>query len=128
MASQSNAPPRTQRGSDRPVSRPVEPEFVAVVRGLWVRHDPMRLVVDGEAPYDLYDHQSYVAALCADEILSVADAEQIVTNILRNEFGVVASASTDAGFSARVQALAAELFATAQRRVKRPASVPPAAR
>ncbi len=128
MASQSSAPTRTQRPSDRPISRPVEPDFVSLVRDLWVRHDPMRLVIDGDARFDLYDHQSYVTALCADEILSVADAEQIVTNILRNEYGVVASASNDAGVVARVQSLAAELFAAAQRRVRRTPSVPPTAR
>ncbi|MFO0648627.1 MAG: hypothetical protein U0326_20465 [Polyangiales bacterium] len=126
--SQSSAPPRSQRPSDRPSSRPVEPDFVTLVHDLWVRHDPMRFATEGAVPFHLYDHESYVTSLCADEFLSVVDAEQIVTKILRNEYGSLAATLADHEFLSRVQALAAELFAAAQQRVKRPSSVPTAGR
>jgi hypothetical protein len=121
--SQSSAPPRLQRTSDRPLSRPVEPDFVARVRDLWVRHDPMRLANEVGA-FDLYDHESYVTSLCADEILSVADAEQIVTKILRNEYGIFSATHADHDFMARLQGLAADLYAAANQRVKRPSTAP----
>lgn len=122
--SQSSAPPRSQRPSDRPSSRPVEPDFVTLVHELWVRHDPMRFAIDGAVAFHLYDHESYVTSLCADEFLSVADAEQIVTKILRNEYGTLAATLSHAEFLSRVQGLAVDLFAAAQQRVKRPSSVP----
>jgi hypothetical protein len=126
--SHSFAPPRGPRPSERPSSRPVEPAFVARVRDLWVHHDPMRLAARGDPAFDLYDHQAYVSALCADEILSAPDAEQIITKIVRNEFGTLAASLGEPEFIARVQGLAVDLFAAVQERAQRPSNAPHPAR
>lgn len=119
---------RAQRPSERPSTRPVAADFVSQVQRLWVHHDPMRFVGDEGAAFDLYDHQAYVTALCADEILSEGDAEKIVTTMLRHEFGSHGATWNDADFVQRVQSLARDVFHATQQRAKRPATVAPPAR
>lgn len=119
---------RAQRPLERASTRPVAADFVSHVRGLWVHHDPMRFVGEEGAAYDLYDHQAYVTALCADEILSEGDAEKIVTTMLRHEFGSHGAVWNDPAFVHRVQSLARDLFVASQERVRGPVTVAPLSR
>ena len=119
---------RAQRPLERASTRPVAADFVSQVRRLWVHHDPMRFVGDEGAAYDLYDHQAYVTALCADEILSEGDAEKIVTTMLRHEFGSQGAVWNHPDVALRVQNLARDLDVATQQRARRPASVAPPAR
>ncbi len=119
---------QAQRPVERASTRPVAADFVAQMRRLWVHHDPMRFVGDEGAAYDLYDHQAYVTALCADEILSEGDAEKIVTTMLRHEFGSQGPVWIHPDFVPRVQSLARDLFVATQQRARRPVSVVPPAR
>lgn len=97
--------------SVRPSSRPVSADFVTVMRRLWVSHDPLRFVGPGAETFDAYDHQAYVTALCADEIHSVADAEKVLSTILRHEFGIRSTLWADPSFAPRLQRLAQDVFA-----------------
>ncbi len=117
-------PSRAPRASERPSSRPVAAEFVAQVRRLWIQHDPMRFVVEGVEQPELYEHEAYVASLCADDILSEGDAARIVSTILRREFGSHGATWADPGLVQRIQALAGDLFRAIEQRAGR-GSAPP---
>lgn len=120
--------PRSLRPTARPSSRPVGHEFVSAMRRLWVTHDPLRFVGDGAETLDVYDHQAYVTALCADEIGSAADAEKVIATILRHEFGIRSPIWSDPEFAPRLQRLAEDVAAVVARRPARAITQPYAAR
>ncbi|MFO0603821.1 MAG: hypothetical protein U0324_11640 [Polyangiales bacterium] len=103
-------------------------EFVSAMRRLWVTHDPLRFVGDGAETLDVYDHQAYVTALCADEIGSAADAEKVIATILRHEFGIRSPIWSDPEFAPRLQRLAEDVAAVVARRPARAITQPYAAR
>lgn len=102
--------PARPRPSSPPSSRPVAREFVALMRGLWVQHDPMRFLDAGGETFDSYDHQAYVTALCIDEIHTPSDASKVVLAILRHEFGYQSPMWADPEFTRRMNALSVGLF------------------
>ena len=110
--------------SVRPSSRPVSADFVAAMRRLWVSHDPLRFVGPGAETFDAYDHQAYVTALCADEIRSVADAEKVLSTILRHEFGIRSAIWSDPTFAPRLQRLAQDVFCAVERATPRVSTRP----
>jgi hypothetical protein len=120
--------PRSMRPSARPSSRPVGQEFVTAMRRLWITHDPLRFVGEGSETFDVYDHQAYVTALCADEIGSAADAEKVLATILRHEFGIRSPIWSDPEFAPRMQRLAGDVAAAIASRPVRSATQPYAAR
>jgi hypothetical protein len=121
-------PPRSLRPAPRPSSRPVGQDFVTAVRRLWITHDPLRFVGEGSESLDVYDHQAYVTALCADEIGSAADAEKVLATILRHEFGIRSPIWSDPEFGPRLQRLAEDVAALVARRPARAITQPYAAR
>ncbi len=112
MANLRDRPMETPRGpsTGRPSSRPVAAELVSSVRRLWVSHDPLRFVDGSGDSLDAYDHQAYVTALCMDEMRSVADAEKVLSTILRHEFGIRSQLFADPEFPGRLQRLARDVF------------------
>lgn len=109
-------PAKPPRPSSPPSSRPVAREFVALMRGLWVQHDPMRFLDAGGETFDSYEHQAYVTALCADEIRTPSDAAKVILAILRHEFGYHSPTWADAEFTRRMGALSVDLFEALRQR------------
>ena len=120
--------PRSIRPSARPSSRPVGQDFVTAMRRLWITHDPLRFVGEGSESFDVYDHQAYVTALCADEIRSAADAEKVLATILRHEFGIRSPIWSDPEFAPRLQRLAGDVAAAVAGRPARSITQPYTAR
>lgn len=123
MSSDASAARRSEAPA-RSLSQPVPFDFSTAVQRLWVQHDPMLLVGDDGPSHDLYEHQAYITSLCAAEVLSVDDAEKIVTTILRREYTNITALWSDAAFLRRVQGLAVDLFAACQARPRRVSTAP----